>query len=69
VRRYNLNVTVIVMRYNSAYDVLQNAGLKASGVNPDTGLVEIVELEDHPFSSGYNTIQNIKVPLQTHPIL
>jgi CTP synthase len=30
--------------YNSAYvDVLQNAGLKASGVNPDTGLVEIVE--------------------------
>jgi hypothetical protein len=31
----------------------------------DTGLVEIVELEDHPFSSGYNTIQNIKVPLQT----
>jgi CTP synthase len=32
--------------YNSAYvDVLQNAGLKASGVNPDTGLVEIVELK------------------------
>jgi CTP synthase len=39
--------------YNSAYvDVLQNAGLKASGVNPDTGLVEIVELEDHPFFIG-----------------
>jgi CTP synthase len=26
------------------------AGLKASGVNPDTGLVEIVEIEDHPSS-------------------
>jgi CTP synthase len=37
-------------------------------VNPDTGLVEIVELEDHPFSSGYNTIQNIKVPANPHPI-
>jgi hypothetical protein len=29
-------------------------------VNPDTGLVEIVELEIIHFSSGYNTIQNIK---------
>ncbi len=39
--------------FNSAYlDVLQNAGLKASGVNPDTGLVEIVEIEDHPFFIG-----------------
>jgi hypothetical protein len=34
-------------------------------VNPDTGLVEIVEIEDHPFH-WCNTIQNIKVPLQTH---
>jgi CTP synthase len=40
--------------------------LKASGVNPDTGLVEIVEIEDHPFSLACNTIQNIKVRLQTH---
>ncbi len=39
--------------FNSAYVVeLQNAGLKASGVNPDTGLVEIVEIEDHPFFIG-----------------
>jgi CTP synthase len=35
-------------------------------VNPDTGLVEIVEIEDHPFSLVCNTIQNIKVRLQTH---
>jgi CTP synthase (UTP-ammonia lyase) len=38
--------------------------LKASGVNPDTGLVEM-EIEDHPFLVC-NTIQNIKVRLQTH---
>ena len=39
--------------FNSAYlDILQKAGLKASGVNPDTGLVEIVEIEDHPFFIG-----------------
>lgn len=39
--------------YNSEYvDALQKAGLKASGVNPDTGLVEIVEIEEHPFFIG-----------------
>jgi len=39
--------------YNSEYvDALQKAGLKATGVNPETGLVEIVEIEDHPFFIG-----------------
>lgn len=39
--------------YNNEYlDVLQKAGLRASGLNPDTGLVEIVEIEDHPFFIG-----------------
>jgi CTP synthase len=52
--------------YNSEFvDILQNAGLKASGINPDTGLVEIVEIEDHPFSLVC-TIQNTKVQWQTH---
>jgi CTP synthase (UTP-ammonia lyase) len=27
---------------------MEEAGLKATGVNPDTNLVEIVELKDHP---------------------
>ncbi|MBD3724358.1 MAG: gamma-glutamyl-gamma-aminobutyrate hydrolase family protein, partial [Flavobacteriaceae bacterium] len=31
---------------------LEKAGLKASGVNPDTGLVEVVEIENHPFFIG-----------------
>ena len=39
--------------FNGDYlQALENAGLKASGVNPDTGLVEIVEIENHPFFIG-----------------
>ena len=39
--------------FNSAYlSQLEQAGLKASGTNPQTGLVEIVEIEDHPFFIG-----------------
>jgi CTP synthase len=39
--------------FNSAYlSELENAGLKASGINPDTGLVEIVEIENHPYFIG-----------------
>jgi CTP synthase len=39
--------------YNGEYaNALENAGMKSSGVNPDTGLVEIIELENHPFFIG-----------------
>ncbi len=39
--------------YNSQYVTeLEKAGLIPSGVNPETGLVEIVELENHPFFIG-----------------
>jgi len=39
--------------YNNAYkDLLTEAGLIASGVNPDTGLVEIVEIKEHPWFLG-----------------
>ena len=39
--------------FNGKYlDALQKAGLKASGTNPETGLVEIVEIENHPFFIG-----------------
>jgi CTP synthase len=39
--------------FNGKYlEALQNAGLKASGTNPETGLVEIVEIENHPFFIG-----------------
>ncbi len=36
--------------FNSRYlEAMESAGLKASGRNPQTGLVEIVELPEHPF--------------------
>ena len=39
--------------YNGSYkDEFENAGLIASGVNPDTNLVEMVEIKDHPFFVG-----------------
>jgi CTP synthase len=39
--------------YNNKYkNELEHNGLKSTGINPDTGLVEIVELEDHPWFIG-----------------
>lgn len=39
--------------FNNQYlEDFEKAGLVASGCNPDTGLVEIVELNTHPFFVG-----------------
>ena len=39
--------------YNNEYrEQLEAAGLKTTGVNPETGLVEIVEIENHPWFVG-----------------
>ena len=39
--------------YNEDYRAeLEAAGLKTTGVNPETGLVEIVEVKDHPWFVG-----------------
>ncbi len=39
--------------FNSEYlDAFQDAGMKATGRNPQTGLVEVVELPQHPFFIG-----------------
>ena len=47
---------MISERHRHRYEVnshfvedLRKAGMKATGTNPDTGLVEIVEIENHPF--------------------
>lgn len=37
---------------NSYLEQFENAGMKASGKNPGTGLVEIIELANHPFFIG-----------------
>ncbi|MDT7827554.1 CTP synthase [Pricia sp. S334] len=39
--------------FNNAYkDALEEAGLMATGINKETGLVEIIELKDHPWFIG-----------------
>ena len=39
--------------FNNAYlERFENAGMMASGINPGTGLVEIIELVNHPFFIG-----------------
>jgi CTP synthase len=39
--------------FNNKYlKQFEKAGMKASGINPDSGLVEVVELKDHPWFIG-----------------
>jgi CTP synthase len=39
--------------YNDEYrEQLEKAGMKATGINPETGLVEIIEIPDHPWFVG-----------------
>jgi CTP synthase len=56
--------------FNSAYlSQLESNGLKASGINPDTGLVEIIEVSDHPFFIGVQYHPEYKSTVANpHPI-
>ena len=56
--------------FNNKYVAdLKKAGLIPSGVNPDTGLVEIVELENHPFFIGVQYHPEYKSTVENpHPI-
>lgn len=39
--------------FNPEYkDMLAEAGLKSTGVNPDSGLIEVMEIPEHPFFIG-----------------
>lgn len=39
--------------YNNAYkEQLEKSGLQTTGINPETGLVEIIELKNHPWFVG-----------------
>ena len=39
--------------FNNAYTTqLENAGMKATGFNPETGLVEVIEIPSHPWFVG-----------------
>ena len=56
--------------FNSLYlKDFEAAGLKASGHNPDTGLVEVVELPGHPFFIGVQFHPEYKSqPEKAHPL-
>jgi CTP synthase len=48
---------------------LENAGLITSGINPETGLVEIIEIENHPFFIGVQFHPEYKSTVANpHPI-
>jgi CTP synthase len=56
--------------FNNKYlEQIEQAGLKAVGVNPDTGLVEVVELKDHPWYVGVQYHPELKsTVLNPHPL-
>jgi CTP synthase len=56
--------------FNNKYlERIEEAGLKATGVNPDSGLVEIVELKDHPWFVGVQYHPELKsTVLNPHPL-
>ncbi|OGZ77417.1 MAG: hypothetical protein A2256_00595 [Candidatus Staskawiczbacteria bacterium RIFOXYA2_FULL_32_7] len=56
--------------FNNDYrEALAKKGLIISGVNPDRDLVEIIELENHPFFVGTQFHPEFKSrPLKPHPL-
>lgn len=56
--------------FNNDYlDSIESAGLVASGKNPETGLVEVVELRDHPFFIGVQFHPELKSTVENpHPL-
>ena len=56
--------------FNNKYkEALEKAGLKAVGVNPERDLVEIVELEGHPWFVGCQFHPEFKSrPNRPHPL-
>jgi CTP synthase len=55
---------------NNAYrDLLAEHGLRLSGQSPDGGLVEIIELPDHPWFLGCQFHPELKSrPTRPHPL-
>jgi CTP synthase len=56
--------------FNNKYlDEIEQAGLKAVGINPETNLVEVVELKDHPWFVGVQYHPELKsTVLNPHPL-
>ena len=56
--------------FNDHYrEAFEQAGMVATGINPETGLVEIVELQDHPWYLGTQFHPELKSTVLTpHPL-
>lgn len=56
--------------FNNTYlHAFQEAGMQATGTNPDTGLVEIMELKDHPWFVGVQFHPELKSTVEApHPL-
>jgi CTP synthase len=56
--------------FNNHYlEAMEKAGLKASGKNPESNLVEIIELRDHPFFIGVQYHPELKSTVENpHPV-
>lgn len=56
--------------FNNKYlESMEAAGMKAVGINPDSGLVEIVELKDHPWFVGVQYHPELRsTVLNPHPL-
>jgi CTP synthase len=54
---------------NSYLPAFESAGMIATGTNPDTGLVEIIELKNHPYFVGVQFHPELKsTVLNPHPL-
>ena len=54
---------------NNLRDEIENAGLKVSGLSADKALVEVIELEDHPFYiAGQFHPEFNSTPRDGHPL-
>jgi CTP synthase len=56
--------------FNNAYlEPLKAAGLQIAGINPETGLVEVIELKDHPYFVGVQFHPELKSTVEEpHPL-
>jgi CTP synthase len=59
--RYELN--------NQYRDILEKKGMVMAGLNPERGLVEIIEIKKHPFFLGTQFHPEFKSnPIKPHPL-